>query len=1178
MEKQETQGKQRIFKLIRNKRKTLKELPSKIINEYVDGFTQICKSDKNHKIIYGVNVRLSRESSDNVVYPFSASFPDMDNFDSVGEATSIPDGYKIPDFLNRFSLKEAVFRVDYSCINSNIEVKKVSRINILTERLEKGWYTLNPFYKNVDDSDYEEKFKEFFTESGNSFVHVNIKGLELENEEKVYVWVCGEDPDVSVRSDGSYLTNILAIANDADVVLKTFIEKKRFDILEFVMLLKSRKTDDADIKQKKEAIKSAKAAIMSRNMSHNLGSHVMSYLKQKLGSITSILNEENKVLYNLYDGKNFEKPLREIVSSNVQLPFLVGTGRFIGYLQERQDYIATIATDYIPYGAPVNMKDAIYDELNPDLRYMRHNDTDNNRPLNILLSYIAKSEGLTRENMGKAYKEALEKMEKKKAENPNDNTLDEQEIAFLKYRTENDILFGYKKYEINERNCVSTSEFGLNETDNDSTNHALSEMRGYNFSLPGGLVGRQALFSIIENLIRNAAKHGNTRAVDNLKFTFDIIDLYDFDNCIDVESRIYDENYRKLYRQATDRRNLNLLTITDNLKYEDEIVNKLHEGLYEPYIDDATGNMNTGNKGIKEIRISAAWLRSETNEDAYLKYGKYGKGQKSGLAPLVGVEFTKEKNLRYMICVQQDRFAAVITKGMQQETIEIFKELQKSAPKDWKLYNTIDSAKKDYRISYRYMLVEKEDVYNELRPYTSNRLTLWKPDYDELIKKEWEKLNSQKKQLEEKLKQDGTIPKDASDKEAGSIVDAHLYKLKKDSILQCIYHITEESEPIYIWDGSAYDAHKDERNAHNIPNKIKLNSSETDVNIAKYVYRTHHSTDSNFSDYWSKKANGSAYSNILCIDAITGDNSSDRIVRREPLDNEWYYSHLYAMKKKIAIFDERIFKIVHNIDENKFLKDSDLNAENKLDILIKEVNSSNDNINVLYKIIEDKGIFDPMSLNEIKQLNETKEEIIETLRGLQISFSSQEHNNFKSIVYKEKGVDVFTIIEETDGVFAIVGCVEYKNVDGQPICKYDKIGTISAYFSDNDELEVSIEMKYEGYNKYDYISIHQGILDKIYEGFNIKQPTEINNKGKLKVTQKLFEKFMENSTAIDDYLPCFIVHSGRAKPTIEDMPQKLPFIQYAAIEHAAQDCKYALVELLDYARYEPSNDDENNDN
>ena len=52
------------------------------------------------------------------------------------------------------------------------------------------------------------------------------------------------------------------------------------------------------------------------------------------------------------------------------------------------------------------------------------------------------------------------------------------------------------------------------------------------------------------------------------------------------------------------------------------------------------------------------------------------------------------------------------------------------------------------------------------------------------------------------------------------------------------------------------------------------------------------------------------------------------------------------------------------------------------------------------------------------------------------------------------------------------------------------------------------------------------------------------------------------------FLPGMCIHSGRSKPSTIDMPQELPFIQYASIEHAILDCKYSLVELLDFARYE----------
>lgn len=165
-----------------------------------------------------------------------------------------------------------------------------------------------------------------------------------------------------------------------------------------------------------------------------------------------------------------------------------------------------------------------------------------------------------------------------------------------------------------------------------------------------------------------------------------------------------------------------------------------------------------------------------------------------------------------------------------------------------------------------------------------------------------------------------------------------------------------------------------------------------------------------------------------------------------------------------------------------------------------------------------------------------------------------------------------------------MGCVEENGaINGKATVKFDKIATISACLKGNDiEVKIDFKPEYIDFCNYDYISIHQGILDKMYEGFGIKRnhAAEVNeeddvrrvNNQKNKVTNCLYEKFGAQK-AIGEYLPCFIVHSGRAKPTVEDMPQKLPFIQYAAIEHAVQDCKYALVELLDYARYEP-NDDE----
>lgn len=970
-----------------------------------------------------------------------------------------------------------------------------------------------------------------------------------------------------------------------------------------------------------EAIKSAKAAIMSRNMSHNIGSHVLSYLKQKLGNITSILSNENKVLYNLTDDKyllellkqkeldenaslqelliknlqellkksetssnevlkdlikknlvellkkdNFEAdtdnglqgqslvPIKTSENDNsvenkktkkpIQFPFLVGTGRFIGYIQERQDYIATIATDYIPYGAPVNMKDAIYDELNPDLRHMRHNDNDGNRPMNVLLNYIAKSEGLSRENMKKDNSEA-------------------------RFDTQNDILFGFPKY---EEEGANPHVFGLLPTHCESDDPALTEMRKINFSLPGGLVGRQAIFSIVENLIRNAAKHGDPRSTKpnnkgNLELTFDVIDLANLANCKCLYNRICDPVWRTLYNSASDRELLYLFTITDNLIYKVDSENKtlaekLRSALVEDYLDER-GNMRPTNKGIKEIRISAAWMRNEIDEECYLKYEDY-QGEEHVLpnkkAPLVGLEITNEGHLRYMICVPQDRLGAVITEGMSDDDLNIFKELHGYSEKDWKLYSTIDEARKDSKISFHYMFVSNDNIYKELRPYTSNRLFVWKPNNDE--RNEIEAARHKKNDTETK------------------------YNFIKNAIVRSLYHVNDNSDPIYIWDEKTLN-NIDKNRDDSITGRVLVSSNDVDTGKAKYVYRTHHSTDTQFEAYWMKKSKTEGeyketYNNILCIDSITGDNSSDRIVRREPLNEEWYCSHLCALKKRIAIIDERLFKIVHNVEESKFVVKNQTGDESVVESLIKRLRNGEDLQKIKDDIVKQKMLGDESDCERMVRLSQTAEILIKNLEKRVTFFQpyNGNKNNYKSIVYKEKGVDVFTIIREKENTFAIVGYVsnETDSAGGLKKVLYDKIATIT-YTPTPFNVKFDF-LKTEFAKQYDYISIHQGILDKIYEGFGIKEHGEENDPKKCIVTRRMHEEFMkakeyepiavidENGNHKEDFLPCFIIHSGRAKPTKNDMPQEQPFVQYAAIEHGVLDCKYALVELLDYARYE----------
>ncbi len=1026
----------------------------------------------------------------------------------------------------------ARLKLQEKCINSSrkIEFFKDEKYDGELIKLEKI---------NVVYSDGNKSLPKLFNEK--SFVdglksHWPIVGGDENKEKRLYYFFTNNIKFQNEKSQG---------IGGVFVITESELDEgeKGFFILSGYTLANKVALNQIRVKAMKEAIKSAKAAIMSRNMSHNLGSHVMSYLKHQMGSTAAIWKADACILRNLIEGGKFNRKVNLAELDKVQMPYLLGLGHFIGYLQERQDYIATIATDYVPYGAPVNMKDAIYDELNPDLRYKRHNPGESkNCSANILLNFLVKSEGFSRENL---------------------NT--EEDKDDIRTITNKDILFGFPYYDGNGRN---TEFWGLNKRQDDkSENPALTELRKLNFSIPGGLVGRQAVFSIMENIIRNAAKHGNTKGISNLELTFDVIDLGDIDNCPEISKRIMDSKWLELYKNSSDKDYLYLLTVTDNLDYKNQdskLLPTLRTGLVEDYIDQSENMvMINTNKGIKEMRISAAWMRREPDEEKYFRYDDWSLLQTSSIkkkAPLVAVELTSANHLRYMFCLQQERFAAIILDGFDNEEKQVFMFFNQLNKKDWALFDDVAQVKEKMKTSFRFIVVANKDRYNELRPYSSNRLmVLNTAEIDESFKTVRHIKNELYEQTQDKITK--------------NILEKKIYEqgeIVKDKIQQAFYGINNASELIYIWDDESVKAHmskvEDER--------IRLCSTDEDVTTAQYAYRYHHSSKIQFDNFMNPETLD-FYKNLRFVEAISGDNSTDRLIRREPLNKRWYYSHLYAMKKKVAIIDERIFKTIHDIDEKLFTVSR--KEVDEIKSQIKELSSclqqeKKERIEETISKMKDANIvFSDADMDDII-FYETNDKIdliwILLEEKLNSVITKVRSDNYKSILYQQKGVDIFTVVSNGQG-FEIVGCINHDPVklpvtfDTIASIKYDKI---------NDTCNIQFNAEYGDYFKkhYDYISIHQGILDKIYEGFGIKEHTEAYVESKKVVTDELFNKLScySSDTKISEYLPCFFIHSGRAKPSSEDMPQKQPFVQYAALEHSVLDCKFALVELLDYAKYE----------
>ena len=109
---------------------------------------------------------------------------------------------------------------------------------------------------------------------------------------------------------------------------------------------------------RKESIRTAVSAIMTRNMSHNLGSHYLYYAKKHLERLADDISNKNS-------------------------PDVRGAARVLAYTQARMDYLATIVSnDKYPYGS-VNFKSQIFDELTIDSFSKRHFPHEKNNNRNI---------------------------------------------------------------------------------------------------------------------------------------------------------------------------------------------------------------------------------------------------------------------------------------------------------------------------------------------------------------------------------------------------------------------------------------------------------------------------------------------------------------------------------------------------------------------------------------------------------------------------------------------------------------------------------------------------------------------------------------------------------------------------------------------------------------------------
>ena len=825
------------------------------------------------------------------------------------------------------------------------------------------------------------------------------------------------------------------------------------------------------------AEKTAKVAIMARNTSHNLGSHVMAYLKHNLSSVNDMIR--NSVLDHIFDNKEDfnllitnpeewknKKNLKDI--NDIALPFLVGLGKFISYIQERQDFIACTATDYSPTCSVLNFKDFIYDELNPDKRYKRHSDRKGLKPANILLGNIARSEGLGRiiSDSTKKHEDASDKKQS------------------VNSKQDNDIVIKFRDFDgepIEKIGGFIPEEYYGTEEKCKEAKSGLDEMRKYNFSIPGGVTGRHAIFSILENLIRNAAKHGKREPNNSsLEFTFDIYEYNDIENRASENDNVagelpLKEVLKKFYASADDGKFLYYVTLTDNIITDYETLKFIRRALIEPYIDD-NGKPKDNYKGFKEIRICSAWLRSLDNE-----YNPIPKDKKGNYVEQHDAEWKQDKNkhhapaiyvrlsnnhLQFIFCVRKLTNVLLISDKIVKKEVRD----EKLIPYQWDVMTPTDFISGINGDDYYCILLEDEKYYDNIRCKSNSRLLRLKD-----------------------------IP------ELGDDFITNIYDITPDQLNKYFTLLLKKLSGYVAGEKIVIIDEKAERNYN--ANLEDILDVSVDADYGKYMFMTHYGSPAAFNSF----KQDSKGEDVSYVEGITGSNSTDRLIRCETIDENWFYRQLRAIKTKVAIVDERLSnKIYDDISDEEF---RDLSKD-----CVRQ--DCKDNVGALYA---DKNIW---LFNIVKSFDEKKYVLYGWTQGDMDLCEYYGYCDRLAVIYKENNSYK---IEKTDA---------------------------GKQFFDN--------------HTFDKISIHQGLMDKLYDIFKIKE--DVGEKEKL--TEELYLLFHNKEEDIikinekQHFLPGFSVHSGRSRPSEYDMPQRVPFIQYASLEHAVLDCKYTLTELLDSAYYE----------
>jgi len=349
---------------------------------------------------------------------------------------------------------------------------------------------------------------------------------------------------------------------------------------------------EIDVQKHKKRIlnhsyRSALSAILARNMSHNIGSHVLARLSNEKKVTFSL----DKLVRLKGEHLEIEDVFTEIQNKLERFDDWSNDVRnLLRYLQERQDFLATISTDW-----QVGWSDGAY-LMQDIMRWFFQQ--------KLILDNLAASEELS----GHVYKK--------------NNGGGKERFKDIRFHV---FLVGKNRWDLEESGghpddkllARSRQSKALLYTDaKGGCDGDLGE--DIQVAIPGGLLGYHAFYIILENIIRNAARHSFIPEADHLDVVLEIFDDIDSEMKLNIGGEKYPVLLFRIYNNVGYIGDGRGITLWKNNKNSG-----INNMLGQSFIDK-TGKLQRKYWGMAEMKIASGFLQgrdvetiASENEDIY---------------------------------------------------------------------------------------------------------------------------------------------------------------------------------------------------------------------------------------------------------------------------------------------------------------------------------------------------------------------------------------------------------------------------------------------------------------------------------------------------------------------------------------------------------------------------------